>query len=186
MCSIENCPPPSLQIKRKAVTTALQSARVRLFLILLSCLGELGERNRCTQQHFWLHPATAITVHSDTNAPWGDSYWHYTGRPEERDTNSRAWQAKFSWAITAKVRVIFILKAKYYHCELSCLLLEVHSPKIIWKKINQSQTTLIPPLPIFPFTQGSLNSPGQWNHTNSHFSGALEPSRGMRKFIRRL
>lgn len=130
-------------------------------------------------------PATAITVHSDTNAPW-DSYWHYMGRLEEGDANSMARQAKFSWAITAKVRVIFSLKAKYYHSEQSCLPLNVHSQKIIWKKIKQPQTTLIPALPISPLTQRSLNSPGQWNNTNSHFSDALEPSRRMRKFVREL
>lgn len=51
MYSTESCP-PSLQIKWTAVTSALQSARVRVLFTLLSCLGELGEINRCTRQHF--------------------------------------------------------------------------------------------------------------------------------------
>lgn len=68
---------------------------------------------RIDKQHFWLHPATAITVHGDTNAPWGRLYWHDMGRLEEGDTNSMAQQAKSSWAIIAKVGVIFSLKAKY-------------------------------------------------------------------------
>ena len=95
-CTPQRTAPPSLQIKWKAVTSALQSARVRVFFTLSSCLGELGEINRCTGQHFWLHPATAITVRSDAKAPWGGSYWHYMGRLEEGDTNSMAQQAEFS------------------------------------------------------------------------------------------
>lgn len=123
---------------------------------LLLCLGKLGEINRCIQQHFWLHPATAITVHGDTNAPWGDSYWHHMGRLEEGDTNSTAWQAKFSWAIAAKVTVIFSLKAKYYHSKLSCLPLNVHSQKIIWKKLSNPRTLWFLILPCLPSPKGPL------------------------------
>lgn len=76
-------------------------------------LGEIVknlEMNRCICQYSWLHPAAAITVYSDTNVSWGNSYPHYKGMLEEGDTsehNIKTQQCKFYLAIITKYRCIF-------------------------------------------------------------------------------
>lgn len=48
------------------------------------------------KQHFWLHPATAITAHGDTNVPRGHLYWYDMTQEGWRRGTLTVWHNKSS------------------------------------------------------------------------------------------
>lgn len=153
---------------------------MRVVFTLLPCLGELGMINNISDCILLLQLLFMVTLmHLEDTCT--DMTWHR--KAGGGDTNSMAWQAKPSWAIIAKVGVILSLKAKYCYLELSCVTLNVHSQKIIWKNWVNSDHFVIPVPLSLPSCKGPW-SPRQRNNTNSLFSDALESPWRMKKFVR--
>lgn len=134
---------------------------MRVVFTLLPCLGELGMINNIPDCILLLQLLFMVTLmHLEDTCT--DMTWHR--KAGGGDTNSMAWQAKSSWAITAKAGVILSLKAKYCYSELSCLTLNVHSQKIIWKNWANSDHFVIPVPSVSPLMQRSVVSKTEKQH----------------------